>query len=201
VEEESLIRCAQYGDAVAFEAIVTRYSDVAWRVTRVLLADRQTAEDALQEAWLDVWHGLPGYSPRRPFRPWLLAVVANRCRMTHRRRSLPTLPLSVEHAESLSAPGTVEADVLENEIDSELQAALAALSLEQRRVLGLRFFADLDLAEIAVVTHSPLGTVKSRLNRALAAMRAEMSSPKCPKDALASSIARTAGQEAPDEHS
>lgn len=74
--EDDLISRALQGDTVAFQAIVKRYSEVAWRVARVLLPDCQAAEDALQEAWLDVWRGLPGYSTTRPFRPWLLAVYS-----------------------------------------------------------------------------------------------------------------------------
>ena len=206
--EENLIVYAQHGDAVAFETIVKRYTDVAWRVTRVLLPDRQTAEDALQEAWLDVWHGLPGYSTRRPFRPWLLSVVANRCRMLYRRRSVITVPLQPEHAESICSPTNIEADVLKSERDSELLAGLAALSEEHRRVLELRFFADLELAEIALVLNSPLGTVKSRLNRALAALRADIGSTDYPNNSAhlhigthtISTRARTAIPEEPHEH-
>ncbi len=173
--EDELIRNAQRGDTVAFQALVERYSAVAWRVARVLLPERQAAEDALQEAWLDAWRGLPSYSTTRPFRPWLLAVVANRCRMTYRRRSLETVPLLPKHAEIVPAPTNVEVDALRREPDDEeLIAALATLAAEQRRVLELRFFADLDLAEIALVMSIPLGTVKSRLNRALATLRANM---------------------------
>jgi RNA polymerase sigma-70 factor (ECF subfamily) len=174
--EENLIVSAQRGDTVAFATIVERYTDVAWRVARILLPDRQTSEDALQEAWLDVWRALPSYSIKRPFRPWLLKVVANRCRMMYRRRSLQTVPLLPEHAESLVAPIDVEAGALKSEQDLELLTGLAMLSDEQRRVLELRFFADLELAEIAQVMNRPLGTIKSRLNRALAAIRADIGS-------------------------
>jgi RNA polymerase sigma factor (sigma-70 family) len=105
----------------------------------VLVPDCQAAEDALQEAWLDVWRGLPGYTNTRPFRPWLLAVIANRCRMTYRRRSLETVPLLPEHAEILPATTNVEADALQHELDDELlTAVLATLASEQRRVLDLR---------------------------------------------------------------
>jgi RNA polymerase sigma factor (sigma-70 family) len=141
----------------------------------VVLPDCQAAEDALQEAWLDVWRGLPGYSHTRPFRPWLLAVIANRCRMTYRRRSLETVPLLPEYAEILPATTNVETDALQHEPDDEqLLAELANLAAEQRRVLELRYFADLDLAEIALVMNIPLGTVKSRLNRTLALLRSDL---------------------------
>src|SRR5579885_3573783 len=91
--EDELIRNAQRGDTVAFQALVERYSAVAWRVARVLLPERQEAVDALQEAWLDAWRGLPSYSPTRPFLPWPLSVVATRCRMTDRRLSLESKSL------------------------------------------------------------------------------------------------------------
>lgn len=205
--EENLIVSAQQGDAEAFQALVERYSDVAWRVARVWLPDRQTAEDGLQEAWLAVWHGLPSYSTNRPFRPWLLTVVANRCRMVYRRQSLKTIPLRSEEAESIGAPTNVEADILEKERDSELVAMLAVLTEEQRRVLELRFFADLELTEIAQVMNSPLGTVKSRLNRALAALRADIGSGCNPYlsagpsegTIVLATLAHTARQEEPHE--
>jgi RNA polymerase sigma-70 factor (ECF subfamily) len=201
--EESLIVSAQRGDAEAFQALVERYSDVAWRVARVWLPDRQTAEDGLQEAWLAVWHALPSYSTNRPFRPWLVTVVANRCRMMYRRQSRKTIPLEPEQAESIGAPTNVEADVLEKERDNELVARLAVLSEEQRRVLELRFFADLELSEIALVMKSPLGTVKSRLNRALMALRADIGSADNVYSSahpgrgaiMLSTLARTASQE------
>ncbi|HUY76240.1 MAG TPA: sigma-70 family RNA polymerase sigma factor [Ktedonobacterales bacterium] len=181
--EDDLIRRAQGGDQAAFRALVEQYTPVAWRTARALLADRSAAEDALQDAWLDIWRATPRLDPARPFRPWLLTVVANRCRMQARRRSLPLAPLDDALAERLAdetsesgyvgyvgygAAPTSTAD------DASLNAALAALTTEQRRVLALRYHADLDLNEIAEVLAIPLGTVKSRLHRALAALRARL---------------------------
>ena len=178
--EDDLIRRAQGGDQATFRALVEQYTPVAWRTARALLADRSAAEDALQDAWLDIWRATPRLDPARPFRPWLLTVVANRCRMQARRRSLPLAPLDDALAERLAdetsesgyvgygAAPTSTAD------DASLNAALAALTTEQRRVLALRYHADLDLNEIAEVLAIPLGTVKSRLHRALAALRARL---------------------------
>src|SRR5579872_239457 len=94
--EEDLIRRAQTGDQVAFRSLVECYLPVAWRICRILLTDRSIAEDALQEAWIDVWRALPGLDAARPLRPWLLTVVANRCRMTARRRHIRTVTLDEE---------------------------------------------------------------------------------------------------------
>ncbi len=167
--ERQLIRRARAGDQAAFGQLVERHAAVAWRVARVLSADASSAEDAVQEAWLDAWRGLPRFDDARPFRPWLLTLVANRCRKAPRRPPWPalddaTLALLAAADDGLGA-------VLREETAGEVRATLAALPGAQRRVLELRFFAGLDLAEIALVLGTPLGTVKSRLHRALAAAR------------------------------
>lgn len=169
--EDRLIARAQAGDAAAFRALVERYSDVTWRTARVLMGEHGRAEDAAQEAWLDVWQGLHRFERGRPFRPWLLTLVANRCRMMARRHAPATVPLTPDDADLFPGVGDASDHALRGETGDELRAALAALPPDQRRVLELRYFADLDLAEIAAITGVPLGTVKSRLHRALGAAR------------------------------
>lgn len=74
----------------------------------------------------------------------------------------------------LHLPGESE-DVLDQmvrqETSTEIRAALAMLSIEHQQVLELRYFAELELSEIALITSLPLGTIKSRLHRALHALR------------------------------
>jgi len=183
--EDDLIRRTQGGDQAAFRALVEQYTPVAWRTARALLADRGAAEDALQEAWLDVWRAAFRLDPARPFRPWLLAVVANRCRMQARRHALPLAPIDDALAERLAddtpwgdgelgdSSSNGSAHILTPD-DTALRDALATLTTDQRRLLALRYDADLELAEIAAVLAVPLGTVKSRLSRALAALRARL---------------------------
>jgi len=169
--EEVLLAAARAGDTAAFGRLVEAYSPLAWRTARALPPERAAAEDAVQEAWIDAWRGLSGFNPSRPFRPWLLAIVANRCRMIARRRTLATIALDDDEGEQVCGEDDVDEELLRREADAELAAALARLSVEQQRLLELRYFAELELAEIAVVLGAPLGTVKSRLHRALAALR------------------------------
>src|SRR5690349_66723 len=120
--EKAAIRQAQRGDHFAFRKLVEAYSDVAWRVARTLLEDSLAAEDALQEPWLDAWRGLAYFDNTRPFRPWLLTIVANRCRMTRcrmtrRRRALPTTSIS----ETMHADGLFE-DLEDALVQSETDA-------------------------------------------------------------------------------
>lgn len=169
--EDTIIQRAQMGDQLAFQQLIEAYNAIAWRTVQVLLPDRAAAEDVMQEAWLDVWRGLSRFQRGRPFRPWLLTIVANRCRMTTRRRQGSIQSLDTAEAEQLLSVDDVLEDVLRLEEDSELQFALETVSTEQRQILELRFFADLDLNEITLITGTPLGTVKSRLHRALNSLR------------------------------
>lgn len=172
--EQEIIQRAQRGDQRAFQQIIEDYGQLAWRTAYVLLPDRTQIDDAMQEAWLDVWRGLAAFQPGRPLRPWLLAIVANRCRMFARRQRMPTLSLEADFIADPTAANDTEARALRSESDAELHAALATLTPEQQRILQLHFFADLSLSDIAIVTASPLGSVKSRLHRALQALRARL---------------------------
>lgn len=170
--EDNAIHQAQMGNQLAFQQLIEAYNAIAWRTARVLLPEHIAVEDIMQEVWLDVWRGLPRFQRGRQFRPWLLTIVANRCRMALRRRRVSTLTLDVADAEQTTYADDVLEQILHLEEDVELQFALEMLSDEQRCVLELRFFADLDLSEIALITNTPLGTVKSRLHRALNNLRA-----------------------------
>lgn len=171
---DDVIARATRGDAEAFGALVVAYADLTLRVAAALLPDAASAEDAAQEAWVDVWHGLPGFRPGQPFRPWLVTVVANRCRKQTRRRVLATVRLDTELVDAARWREDDTGAVLAAFPDPELERALADLSDEQRQVLGLRFGADLDLATIAHLTQTPLGTVKTRLRRALETLRGRL---------------------------
>jgi RNA polymerase sigma-70 factor (ECF subfamily) len=173
VIEKNIILRAQRGDARAFQQIVEEYHRLLWRTARILLRDPTLTDDVLQEAWIDIWKGLPRIQNHLTIRAWLLTVVANRCRMTLRRTTPTTVSLENE-PDMLLLTSDIE-DVLEQvtrtEISTDIRSALDRLSIEQRHVLELRYFADLELNEIALVTSQPLGTVKSRQHRALQTLR------------------------------
>lgn len=171
--EDDLVRRARLGDQDAFRQLVEVYGTLTERTARVLLADRSDAEDAVQEAWLDAWRGLRGFELGRPFRPWLLTVVGNRCRMVARRRKPSSVPFDdtlYERLDSLSEPQANPFGAIE-EYYEDLQEAVEALEAQHKRLLALRYFADLQLEEIAEVLNVPLGTVKSRLHRTLHTLR------------------------------
>jgi RNA polymerase sigma-70 factor, ECF subfamily len=160
-----LISRAQAGDRQAFDQLVGPLVDQAFRLAYGMLHDRQAAEDAVQEAALRAWRKLNNLRPGTEMRPWFLAIAANQCRNITRGRWWSVLRLDVP-------AGAGEADPAEEYVrGADVREALRRVSAEHREVLVLHYYLDLPLDEIAVIAGIPVGTVKSRINRGIAAMR------------------------------
>jgi RNA polymerase sigma-70 factor (ECF subfamily) len=136
------------------------------------------AEEITQGAFLLAWRGLASFKPGSPFRPWLMRIlyrhaldVMEKQRTYLRPISLDELDESERHTEASSGTG-VETDLQEQVAQrEEIRQALAQLHADQRRVIALRYGADLTETDIAQVLGWPVGTVKSRLNRARERLR------------------------------
>lgn len=183
--DASLIERVRLGDHQAFGELVRRYQAVAFRVAFVITGSADEAEDAAQEGFVRAYRSIDRFRPDAPFRPWLLQIVANAAR-TRRGRAARQLTLSVsnptaavERADGAPSP---EAVALADERARELLATLSTMRPEDQRVIALRYFVDLSEAEMAEALRCPRGTVKSRLSRALARLRAALdeSSPAVP---------------------
>jgi RNA polymerase sigma-70 factor (ECF subfamily) len=163
--ELELVKRAKAGDRSAFDDLVGPLVGQAFRLAYGMLHDRASAEDAVQEAAVRSWRKLSNLRPGTPFRPWFLAIVANQCRTAMRARWW-----SVLRVEVIEGP---ESAAFEDRIvrGADLRAALRTLGTDQREVLVLRYYLDLPLEEVAAITGVRVGTVKSRINRGLAAMR------------------------------
>ncbi len=176
-DDAELIERAKQGDAGAFEAIVTRYQDLAFRTAYVITGDAAEAEDAASTGFLKAYYALAGFRSGAPLRPWLLKIVANeaRNRRTAARRH-PTLSLSaVEDRPSAESTLSPEAAALAVEQRRFLLAAVDGLREEDRLIIAYRYFLDLSEAEMAESLGCARGTVKSRLSRALGRLREQMS--------------------------
>lgn len=160
-----LINRAQAGDRSAFDSLVGPLVDQAFRLAFGMLHNREAAEDAVQEAAMKAWRRLGNLRPGAEMRPWFLGIVANQCRSTARGRWWSVSRLDDEPEPSERA---FEDEVLRG---ADIRAALRRLPPDHREVLVLRYYLDLPIDEVAAVLGVAEGTVKSRVNRALAGMR------------------------------
>lgn len=169
VMRSSLVERAQHGDRGAFEALAVQAVDRLYSAAVLILGDRSMAEDAVQEALLRAWRGLPKLRDAERWEAWLHRVLVNACMDVAKRTR--TSALELEPWFSVN-----EDDPFETEIDArdEVSQALARVNPHQRAVLVLRYFLGLSVPEVAEILHVPLGTAKSRLHNALGAMRAEV---------------------------
>jgi RNA polymerase sigma-70 factor (ECF subfamily) len=174
VTDEDLVERARRGDAAAYEELVQRYTELAFRTAYLVAGSAAEAEDAAQDAFVKAHRALGGFRPGGPFRPWLLRIVGNEARNRRRaagRRAAWELRAAEVSMASDAAPSPeVAAEAAEER--RALLRALAALGEEQRQVVACRYLLDLSVEETATALGIPGGTVKSRLARALPRLRA-----------------------------
>ena len=158
------------GSQDALAQLYDRYSGLAYGIALRVLGDPGRAEDAVQEAFLNVWNRAGAFDPERgSLRSWLLTAVRNRSidylrgRGAHERREQDLEPLTA----MVGASGDPWHEVsLKLERDA-VREALTSLPPEQRQAVELSYFGGYSQTEIADLTRVPLGTVKGRLRLAL----------------------------------
>jgi RNA polymerase sigma factor (sigma-70 family) len=153
----------------AFEELVRRYEELAFRTAYLVLRDPGAAEDVAQEAFVKAYYALGRFKPGSPFRPWLVRIVTNEARNA-RKAAQRRSALAQRYAQDKGNRATArspEAAVLGNENRRLLLEALARLSDQDQAVLHQRYFLELSEAEMAEALGCRRGTVKSRLSRAL----------------------------------
>lgn len=180
--ERALVERARAGDDAAYEVLVRRHQEIAFRTAWVVTRSAQDAEDVAQDAFLKAYRALGRFRPEAPFRPWLLRIVANEARnwvrSRMRRAGLAERAARTEGWTGQSAgdptAASVEDEVLAAERRSAVRQGLERLPERDRVVITCRYFLGLSEAETAAALDCPPGTVKSRLSRALGRLRDEL---------------------------
>src|SRR2546421_6994661 len=172
-DDSELIARAQRGDSAAYEEIVQRYQQIAFRSAYVITGSAADAEDAAQEGFVKAFRALDRFREGADLRPWLLRIVANearnRVRSSGRRHQLE-LRLTEGFRRGDAAPSPEAVAVAADE-RRRLLAMINALSDDDRLVIASRYFLELSGDETAAALGIPAGTVKSRLSRALARLK------------------------------
>jgi RNA polymerase sigma-70 factor, ECF subfamily len=178
VRDGDLLDQYRRGDARAFETLVERYRHELFNFLFHLTRDPAVAEDAFQDAFLQVHRSAASFDQTRPFKPWLFTIAANKARDAMRQRSRrQAAPLDATLAGS--DQGATYAELMPADVPSP-EEALANLQTRQavdiivagmpehlRTVLLLCYFQEMPYQQIADALGVPLGTVKSRLHAAV----------------------------------
>ena len=173
-DDAELFTRAQRGDTAAYEEIVQRYQQMAFRTAYVITGSAPEAEDASQDAFVKAYRALATFRAGSEPRPWLLKIVANEARNRVRssgRRQQVELRLAGSFRPGGAAPSP-EAAAVAAENTRRLLALVKELNEEDRLVISCRYFLELNVEETAAALGIPEGTVKSRLSRALGRLRA-----------------------------
>ncbi len=175
-DDGALMEQIESGNSHAFEQLYDRYSARAYRVARSVCRDDGRAEEAVQDAFLSIWHNRSAYRPERgTVRSWLLCVVHYRAidvarhNAKHARRRAGD-----DGIDSYRIPGDLNDWAIARDGSARLQSQLSRLPEAQREVIALAYYGELTHAEIATQLGLPTGTVKGRMRLGLRKLRAEI---------------------------
>ncbi len=173
-KELQFLQALQKGEQQAVEKLVNEYYPSLLNFLLRMGCQPGDAEDIIQETFIKAARGLNNYQSRNRFRIWLFKICHNSLRdyykKASRRREIPLDPVN------LPAAGTDHPEnyIMKREQALRVQAALKRLPSKQRLVVVLRYYHGFSLKEIASMVHCPVGTVKSRLNKALSSLKSIM---------------------------
>jgi RNA polymerase sigma-70 factor (ECF subfamily) len=177
LDESTLVQRAKDGDIDAYQDLVRRHQELAFRVAVLIAGNAADAHDAAHDAVVKAFYALSRFHTGAPFRPWLLRIVANearnRRRSSARRAALAGRVQLVRRASGDAAPSPEDA-VLAAIEHQALFEAVGRLDQRDREVIVLRYVAELSEAETAAALGCAVGTAKSRLHRALGRLRGAM---------------------------
>lgn len=176
LEDRDLVERVKRGDVDAYETLVQRHQVAAFRTAYLVAGSAPEAEDAAQEGFVKAYYAIDRFRSDSPFRPWLLAIVANEARDRRRsasRRESLALRLAEGRLGGDAAPSPEEA-ALAGADRKRVLDALGRLGEDDRLVIGYRYFLELSEKETALALGVRRGTVKSRLSRALRRLRSAM---------------------------
>ncbi|HWP47545.1 MAG TPA: sigma-70 family RNA polymerase sigma factor [Candidatus Limnocylindrales bacterium] len=178
VTDESLVKRCQAGDSLAFETLVIRYQRQIFSLIHRMTNNPEIVEDLAQEVFISAFKAIGEFKGNSSFFTWLYRIAINKCKnyLASSRGSLIPIgdrrseaePSLLEIADQRVNPQTA---LLTGELLAQVDEALGSLPDDQREALVLYDLEGLSYQEIAEVLNCPIGTVRSRLARARAALR------------------------------
>jgi len=180
VDDGTLILRFQKGDKLALDTLIARHEALAYQYAYRLTRDPDQACDIVSEAFVRIYKSLGSFRGNSAFTTWLYRIITN-CFLDTRRQSASRPTVSLENA-LLTGEGEINSHIMASflspqaefergELRTRLSQAIAKLPVSYRTIIVLFHAEMLSYKEITLSLHLPLGTVKSRLNRARLALR------------------------------
>lgn len=172
--EANLVRKASRGDLRAFDEIALRYRSTLYAMAYRMLRNGDDATDAVQETLIKAFRAIKDFDANRPVKPWLCRICGNCCvdivrQRRHRGESFD------QHEFMLCDPSQeIEAQASDTMRQEAIVDAIEKLPSKYQRILWMRHFRHMDVAEIAHELGTPEGTVKSWLFRARAMLKKDL---------------------------
>jgi RNA polymerase sigma factor (sigma-70 family) len=180
--DAEVMRRIREGDRSAVDELYERFRRPAFALARRILADDALAEDVLQEVFLSVWRDPAAFDRGRgSVASWLLAVVHHKAvDAVRREESQRRRQVMAEDELALDAPMAtrdVEEEAWSRVVAAQVRTALGVLSASQREALTLAYYGGYTQREVAALTGTPLGTVKTRMLAGMRRLRQELGGP------------------------
>lgn len=180
--DQELVERVQQGDKRGFDLLVRKYQNKIVHLVTRYLHDPIEAQDVAQEAFIKAYRALPSFRGDSAFYTWLYRIAINTAKnyLVAQNRRPPTDDIDAQDAEQFSGDtglkeyATPERLALRDEIEGTIIAAIEALPEELRTAITLRELEGLSYEEIAAAMDCPIGTVRSRIFRARAAIETRL---------------------------
>src|SRR6202789_2995466 len=167
-DDAELLKRVLRGDERAMAGLFDRYSKIVYSVSLRVLRDTASAEDVMQEIFMQVWRKPNSFvATKGSLGGWLAVVARNRSIDTLRRKR----PSEQVDEMNLASTCDLASEAERSLLMERARAAVLLLPVEQRKTLEMAFFDGLTHSEIAEMTGDPLGTVKTRIRSALLTLR------------------------------
>lgn len=176
--DQELVERVQRGDKKAFDLLVLKYQQKVMNLVSRYIRDTSETQDVAQEAFIKAYRALPGFRGDSAFYTWLYRIAINTAKnyLVARGRRPPGSDIDAEVAEQLDVgvrlqeASTPENHALEAELADTVRLAIDELPEDLRTAITLRELEGLSYEEIARAMECPVGTVRSRIFRARAAI-------------------------------
>lgn len=168
-DDQATIERLLNGDINGLEVLVQKYQLRAVRTAYGIIHDRQMAEDVVADAFITVYERIEQFNPTMRFEPWFYRIVINNALKKlkkEKRIEKITDDLSSQVLETQTSISGPEETVLNKELREVMRTAIEVLPPKQRAAIILRYYLDIEEAEMAQILGCPLGTVKWRLHAA-----------------------------------